>query len=191
MPVSAVIHSVAASSGSKEIILAIAGGTMLTAALTRPRLRWVETLTEDSETNRLWAERGLTVFAFVMGGYAWATLFVILQRQLGSESAALLKGASILLILYAWLTHFEPFAREWRLSGGLAAAVLYTGAAFLAGAAGVMGAEVARHPFLHRAQLPFLATVAAVTATFWVFYKLIPKLEARLSRTIDTTNNPG
>jgi len=106
------------------VILAIVGGTMLTVALTRPRLKWVERLTQGSESQRRWAERGLTALAFVMGGYAWATLFLTLQRQLDGQAAALLKGAGLFLILYAWLIHFEPFANEWRLRGGLGAVVL-------------------------------------------------------------------
>jgi len=88
------------------VILAIVGGTMLTVALTRPRLKWVERLTQGSESQRRWAERGLTALAFVMGGYAWATLFLTLQRQLDGQAAALLKGAGLFLILYAWLIHF-------------------------------------------------------------------------------------
>jgi hypothetical protein len=185
MSAAASTHSVLTSQGGREVVLAIVGGTMLTLALTRPRLRWVERLTEESDEQRLWAERGLTGFAFVMGGYAWATLFLTLQRQLDSESAALLRGAAGLLILYAWLTHFEPFLAEWRLNGGLGAAVLYTGFATLAAGIGITGAEVTRTSSFTLGDARLLAVSAVSAAICWAAFKLLPRAEARLDKVAD------
>src|ERR1700682_4733113 len=53
-----VAHSAAQGVNPRDVIVAIVGGTMLTLALTRPRLRGVEQLTEDSERGRRWADRG-------------------------------------------------------------------------------------------------------------------------------------
>jgi hypothetical protein len=175
-------QAVLANRGGHEIVLAIVGGTMLTLALTRPRLRWVESLTEDSAKWRLWSERGLTGFAFVMGGYAWATLFLTLQRQLGSQSAALLKGAAAFLIIYAWLTHFEPFLAEWRLSGGLAAAVLYTGFAILAAGIGVTCAEVVRTSLFTVGDIQLILTSGAAAFLCFGIFKLLPILESGVDR---------
>jgi hypothetical protein len=170
----AVVHSGIARSGGGEIVLAIVGGTMLTLALTRPRLRWLERLTEDSKSQRVWAERGLTGFAFIMGGYAWAALFLTLQRRLDPESAALLRGAAALLVVYAWLSHFEPFVREWRLQGGLAAGALYTGFAILAAGTGVTAAEIMRTSSINAGDAVIMGSSAAAAAFCWVLFKLLP-----------------
>ncbi len=113
---------------------------MLTLVLTRPRLRWLEQLTEGSTSHRLWAERALTIFSFVMGGYAWMSLFLVLHKQLGAEVSAMLKGAAAFIVLYAGLVHFEPFLAEWRSGKGGGAALLYV---CIAGAAVLLGAEIA------------------------------------------------
>ncbi|HEV7162594.1 MAG TPA: hypothetical protein VGN25_04995 [Solirubrobacteraceae bacterium] len=110
------------------MIVAIVGGTLLTLALTRPHLKWVERLTEHSRTTRLWAERALTFFSFVMAGYAATSVALVLQKQqINPELGALLKGTAWFLVIYAWLVHLEPFSNEWSLRGGLAACALYSG----------------------------------------------------------------
>jgi hypothetical protein len=136
--------AVAPNPDAREAILAIVGGALLTIVLTRPRLRWLERLTEHSTARRRWAERALSALAFVMGGYAWATLFLVLQKQLGSEYARLVKGAGFLIVLYAGLIHFEPFLEEWRRRGAVAAGVIYVGCAFLFVGLGVTLAEILR-----------------------------------------------
>jgi hypothetical protein len=93
MLASAAAHSVASSVNPRDVVVAIIGGTMLTLALTRPRLRWVDRLTEDSESHRRWAERALTLFAFAMAGYAWTALYIVLHKQLGSQVDTLLSCA--------------------------------------------------------------------------------------------------
>lgn len=184
MLTAAAAHSVAFQVNPRDVVVAIIGGTMLTLALTRPRLRWVERLTEDSESNRVWAERALTLFAFAMAGYAWTALYMVLHKQLGSQVDTLLKGAACFLIIYAWLTHFEPFIAEWRLGGGLGAGTFYTGVAFLAVAIGVIIAEVLRSSSFTLADLRFLAFAAAITGVSWLFYKMMPRLESLMDRIV-------
>jgi hypothetical protein len=152
---------------------------MLTLALTRPRLRWVEQLTEDSESHRLWAERALTLFAFVMAGYAWTALFVVLHKQLGTEIDTLLKGATCFLIIYAWLVHLEPFVAEWRLGGGFGAAIFYTGVAISAVAAGLSVAEI-----LLTSSVTYSLVLLAlgVAGASWLFYKLLPRFDSFTDR---------
>lgn len=173
----------------RDVIVAIMGGTMLTLALTRPRLKWVELLTEDSESSRRWAERALTIFAFTMGGYAWTSLYLVLHKQLGSEIDTMLKGAAGFLIVYAWLTHFEPFITEWRLSGALSAAILYSGIAFFAAAIGVVVADLLLVSSFSFATIRFLLITGSVAGGSWMIYKLIPSLEAFLE-SIWTSDRP-
>ncbi len=162
----------------RDVVLAIIGGTLLTLALTRPRLRWVEQLTEDSPIGRLWAERALTMFAFVMGGYAWTSLFLVLHKQLGAEVNAMLRGAACLMIVYAWLVHFEPFLTEWRLRGGAAAAALYTCVAVFVVSVGVVIAEMILFPTFSFEELRLLLLTGPVAGGGWLAYRLIPRLEA-------------
>ena len=63
----ATMVATAAAVNGREVIVAIVGGTMLTLALTRPRLGWIEELTKDSDRARLWAERALTGFLLEIG----------------------------------------------------------------------------------------------------------------------------
>ena len=116
----AAAHPVSLAVNPRDVVVAIVGGTLLTLALTRPRLRWMERLTDQSKSQRLWAERGLTLLAFVMGGYAAASLLMVLHKQLGPQVNSLMFGAAVFLMIYAWLVHFEPFIAEWRLCGGCA-----------------------------------------------------------------------
>jgi hypothetical protein len=157
---------------AREVIVAIVGGTMLTLALTRPRLRWVEQLTRDSERTRVWAERALTGFSFVMAGYAGFTLLGTLYKQLGAEFDALLRGAACFLFVYAWLVHFEPFVREWRLRGGVGAAVLYTGLLIAAMEIGGVIAEMTLGVSVIPDRIPFLlVTVVPIPVLGWLFYR--------------------
>jgi hypothetical protein len=178
----AVARGVASEIEPRSVVVAIVGGTMLTLALTRPRLRWVERLTEDSESHRAWAERSLTLFALVMGGYAWTALFAVLHKQLGPQIDALLEGAACFLIVYAWLTHFEPFVSEWRLGGGFGAGVLYTGLAFLAVMVGAIIAEVFLTSSLTFGDLWLILISAVVASGSWLFYKLWPRFDSFLDR---------
>jgi hypothetical protein len=175
-----VAHSAAQGVNPRDVIVAIVGGTMLTLALTRPRLRWVERLTENSEPDRRWAERVLTVFAFAMAGYAWDSLFLVLHKQLGWEVDTMLKGASGFLIVYAWLVHFEPFVAEWRLGGWTGAIFLYTGVAIFAASVGVMIANSLLTSSFGDARL--LLVSGGVTAGCALYYKLVPRAEALLDR---------
>lgn len=176
-------QSVAQPVNPRDVVVAIIGGTMLTLALTRPRLRWVERLTDGSPTNRLWTERALTVFAFVMGGYAWTSLFLALHKQLGAEIDAILRGAAYFMIVYAWLVHFEPFLVEWRLRGWLGAVALYTTVAIFAASVGVVVADVTLSSFTFE-NLRLLAITGAIAGGGWLAYRLIPRLEARMNRLV-------
>lgn len=182
MMTAAATHPLAQTLNPRDVVVAIVGGTMLTLALTRPRLRWMEQLTEGSESNRLWAERALTVFAFAMGGYAWVSLFAVLHKQLGWEIDMVLRGASYFMIVYAWLVHFEPFAREWRLQGWRGAICLYTGVAIFAASIGVVLADILLQSSftLENLRLPLLA--GAVMGAGWLAYRTIPRLEAHMDR---------
>jgi len=112
---------------SSDVVDTIIGGTMLTLALTRPRLRWVEGLDDSHRSRRCWAERALTGFSFAMSGYAAAAVWIALYGQLGAGTDALLKGTACFLAIYAGLVHFEPFVTEWNLAKGFSAVILYVG----------------------------------------------------------------
>lgn len=174
----------------RDVIVAIVGGTMLTLALTRPRLRWVEQLTEGSESNRTWAERSLTIFAFAMGGYAWTSLFLVLHKQLESEIDTLLRGAGCFMLVYAWLVHFEPFIVEWRLSGWFGAITLYTCVAIFAASIGVVIADVMILSSFTLDNVGLLSITAALAGLGWLVYKLAPRLEARMDRIGPTREVP-
>ena len=122
-----VATSAAASTltGAAQVIVALIGGTMLTLALTRPQLRWLRSATAGHRSRRLWAERAITGFSFVMGGYAAMSVLLVLYGQLGRDADALLEGAAYFLIVYAGLVHYEPFVCEWRVGSGMRAFALY------------------------------------------------------------------
>jgi hypothetical protein len=180
MLIATVAPSTAQATNPRDVIVAIVGGTMLTLALTRPRLRWVERLTESSEASRRWSERALTIFAFAMAGYAWDSLFIVLHKQLGSEVDTMLRGAGYFLIVYAWLVHFEPFVAEWRLGGWAGAVFLYSGVAAFAASVGVVIANSLLTSSFTGARLLFVAGGVAVGGA--VIYKLMPHLEALVDR---------
>jgi hypothetical protein len=173
-----------AATNSREAIVGIVGGTMLTISLTRPRLMWIERLTDESEPGRVWLERALTGFSFVMAGYAAATLLLALHKQLGTESNALLKGVALFLFAYAWLVHFEPFVHEWRLRGGLGAVALYTG---LICPALVIGGTLAGVALEHRlifAEIHLILLASVPAALGWLVYRFAESLDARIDRLI-------
>jgi hypothetical protein len=114
MLVATVARAVAPGIEPRSVVVAIVGGTMLTLALTRPRLRWVERLTEDSESHRLWAERALTIFAFAMAGYAWTALFLVLHKQLDSEIDAILRTRWALISAMRLFSRSRSFAQAER-----------------------------------------------------------------------------
>ncbi len=97
----------------RDVVVAIIGGTLLGLALTRPRFSWVQRL---EESYRCSVEVLTTVVAFMMGGYAYGALFVVLHRQLGSDIHNLLRGAGFFFATYALFVHFEPFSKghNWR-----------------------------------------------------------------------------
>jgi hypothetical protein len=171
--------------GSREVIIAIVGGTMLTLALTRPRLRWVERLTDEGSKSRLNAERALTCLSLVMLGYALITVDAALHKQLDSGTNGLLRGAVVFLVIYGWLVHFEPFVREWRLNGNLAACLLYS---FVFSAMGVLGlllAEAAETSSLpaNTAKLSFYILTMLVCG--WLSYRVIPAIDRGADRATD------
>ncbi len=118
----------------RDVVVAIIGGTLLGLVLTRPRLAWVQRLEESSRRS---VEVVTTVVAFVMGGYAYGALFVVLHRQLGSDVDKLLRTAGVLIGVYAALVHFEPFSdgHGWRERGS--AILLYVAVAITSVLAGV------------------------------------------------------
>jgi hypothetical protein len=177
----AVARGVSSGIEPRSVVVAIVGGTMLTLALTRPRLRWMERLTDQSKSQRLWAERGLTLLAFVMGGYAADSLVMVLHKQLGPEVGALMWGAAAFLTIYAWLVHFEPFITEWRLCGGIRAGVLYTGIAALATIIGAATAESLVFS-INDNRILLLATGVAFAVGCWVVYRFLPRLESLTDR---------
>jgi hypothetical protein len=124
-------------SGS-DVIVAIIGGTLLGLALTRPRFGWMERL-EDS--SRRYAEILTTIVAFVMGGYAYGALYIVLHRQLGGDIDKLLRGAGAFFAIYALCVHFEPFSKGhgWRERGS--AMILYVTVALVAMLGGVVFVE--------------------------------------------------
>jgi hypothetical protein len=161
--------------GSQEIVLTIVGGTMLSLALTRPRLRWVDRLTETSPGIRLGVERGLTLLAFGIGGYAWVTLFVTLHGELEAGAVPLIRNAAYILIGYAALTHFEPFANG-RTRSLMAACFAYVGWAFFAaglGAAFALGVRVNSIS----AGWPIVRLASITAAGCFVIWWLFPKFE--------------
>ncbi|HLM86577.1 MAG TPA: hypothetical protein VK272_10370 [Solirubrobacteraceae bacterium] len=180
----AFFNIVAASKpGGQEIVLTIVGGTMLTLALTRPRLRWMERLTEASPGGRLWAERGLTVFAFCIGGYAWATLFLTLHGQLEPHPAALIRVAAYVLIGYAGLTHFEPFVNG-RTKSVAAAAFAYVGWAMLAAGVGAAAAVDIRVSSLSASRGIMLVSSAGAVVCFLAWW-MFPKFESVVDHVFD------
>jgi hypothetical protein len=184
MPIMTVVRS-GTSPGGQDIVLAIVGGTLLTLAFTKPRLRWVERLTRDSSTSRLWIERGMTILVFGVGGYAWATLFLTLHGQLDHKSAALVRGAAYLLITYAWLTHFEPFVDEQpTVTSVCAAAFAYTGSAIFAACIGIAGAEAVRTSSL-TSGIGIMKFAALAALGCFALSWLTPRLDLLLDRAID------
>jgi hypothetical protein len=122
----------------RDVVVAIIGGTLLGLALTRPRFGWVERLDESS---RQYAEVVITIVAFVMGGYAYGALFIVLHRQVGGDIDKLLRGAGLFFGLYAACVHFEPFSEGhgWRERGS--ASFLYITVAFVAILGGIVFVE--------------------------------------------------
>ena len=160
----------AATLNGRDVIVAIIGGTMLTLALTRPQLKWVEQLTKDSDSARLWADRALTFFLLTMAGYAASTVALALYKQIGHEIAALIEVAGAFLFVYTWLVHFEPFVREWRLRGGAGAAVLYTCIMLAAAVVGYFFASLA----LGEAAPWLIAAAIVLVALGWSGYRWGP-----------------
>ncbi|MGH2878004.1 MAG: hypothetical protein ACRDK4_00115 [Solirubrobacteraceae bacterium] len=186
-----VAHTTVQTVSSPDVIVAIVGGTMLALALSRPQLRWMEQLTKDSSLARLWSERALTLFAFVMGGYAWTCLFVVLHKQLGHEIDVMLRGAALFMIAYAWLVHFQPFVREWRLRGWLGATILYTGIATFAASIGVVIADTMLLSSFTLERISFLSITGGLACAGWLVYRSLPGLEAWLDRSAAHTTATG
>jgi hypothetical protein len=180
----AVTHAEAVLKG-REVIVAIIGGTMLTLALTRPRLRWAERLTDGSDTARVWSERGLTLFSLAMAGYAFITVSAALHKQLDWESDALLRGATYFLFGYAWLVHFEPFVREWQLRGGLGAGILYSSIMFATIGFGGVLAEVAASSSISSSAIALMAILGGFVIVGWITYRLLPRFERAADHAID------
>jgi hypothetical protein len=150
-----------AISGS-DVVVAIIGGTLLGLALTRPRFAWIDRL-DDSW--RQYVEVITTIVAFVMGGYAYGSLYIILHRHLQGDIDKLLRGAGFFFGLYAACVHFEPFSKGhgWRELGS--AIALYISVAIAAILGGVVSVEyslshsVSGWPTLIKATLLLLAAL--------------------------------
>jgi hypothetical protein len=165
-------------SGS-DVVVAIIGGTLLGLALTRPRFGWVERLDDSS---RRYAEVVTTIVAFVMGGYAYGALFIVLHRQLGGDIDKLLWGAGFFFGLYAACVHFEPFSEGegWRERGS--AMILYVAVALAAMLGGVVFVE---YTLSHSvSSWPTLVKAALLLLVACLLYWL-----ARRSKP-DTTDDP-
>lgn len=148
------------SSGS-NVVVAIIGGTLLGLALTRPRFRWIERLGDSS---RQYAEVVTTIVAFVMGGYAYGALYIVLHRQLGGDIDKLLRGAGLFFGLYAACVHFEPFSEGhgWRERGS--AMILYVTVAIAAILGGVVSVEYALTSSVSGGPILIKASVVALVA---------------------------
>jgi hypothetical protein len=123
---------------ARDVVVAIIGGTLLGLALTRPRFGWVERLDDSS---RQYAEVITTIVAFVMGGYAYGALYIVLHRQLGGDIDKLLRGAGLFFGLYAACVHFEPFSKGHGWREHMSAIVLYIAVALAAMLGGVVFVE--------------------------------------------------
>ena len=166
------MHMIAAAASGemtngREVIVAIVGGTMLTIALTRPRLRWAEQLTRNSRRGRLYAERALTALALAMAGYAGFSVSLVLHRHISAQTSALLDGTACFLGLYAALVNFEPFVHEWRLSDGLRAIYLYLLFASIAGLLGMWIAVVVLEPSFPTEATEAAGAACAVILLLW------------------------
>jgi hypothetical protein len=173
------VLATASTASGREVVVAIVGGTMLALSLSRPRLWWTEAPTDGSvptrrwaERLRRWAERALTLFLLVMAAYATCTLAEVLSKQLGREFVALLRGAGAFLLVYAWLVHFGPFVREWRLHGGFGAVVLYTCVMYSALVVGLILTGVALKVPLLTGDSRLLETAILAPAVGWAFYRV-------------------
>lgn len=181
MPAAAVVHATQAAFRGADVIDTIIGGTMLTLALTRPQLRWIEQLTHGHKSRRRWAERALTGFSFAMGGYAATAVWIALYGQLGRETDALLGGAAYFLAIYAALVHFEPFVTEWDLNEGFGAVVLFVGVAF---STTVIGAAIATFTLKSSLSLGLIWTAFKVFAVSGAVSCLI-RFSSKLSPALD------
>jgi len=152
----------------REVIVAIVGGTMLTIALTRPRLRWAEQLTRHSPRGHLYAERALTALALAMASYAGFSVSLVLHRHISAQADALLDGAACFLGLYAALVNFEPFIHEWRLSDGLRAIYLYLLFGATAGLLGMWIAVVVLEPSFPVRSTEAIGAAFAVILVLWL-----------------------
>ena len=153
----------------RDVIVTLVGGTLLTIALTRPRLHWVEHLTKDSDKHRLYAQRAFTWLSFMMAGYAGFSISLVVRRQVNAEVDALLDGAAVFLFVYAAIVHFEPFVNEWRLSDASHAVRLYI---IFATAAAILGAWIAvlvLEPSFSWVAAALLVAVCLVLFAIWRF----------------------
>jgi hypothetical protein len=149
-----------AISGS-DVVVAIIGGTLLGLALKRPRFGWVQRLDDSSRST---VEALITVVAFVMGGYAYGSLYIVLHRHLEGDIDQLLRGAGAFFAVYALCVHFEPFSGGHGWQERASAIVLYVAIALASILAGVVFVEyilshnVSGWPTLIKATLLLLAT---------------------------------
>ena len=173
-----------------KVIVAIVGGTMLTIALTRPRLRWLEQLTEGSDRARRLSERALTALSFVMCGYAALTVLAALHKQLDTETSALLRGAAGFPAIYALLVNFEPFVHEWRLRGGLPTCLLYGSLATFWLVVGATAAELAADSKVSPAGIKLLTETGGLSCMAWGLYRLWNPAGERLERWIPVLRAP-
>jgi hypothetical protein len=163
------LASVVAASqlSGRDVIVTLVGGTLLSIALTRPKLQWVEQLTKDSDKHRLYAQRAFTWLSFMMAGYAGFSVSLVVRRQVNAEVDALLDGAGAFLLVYALIVHFEPFVNEWRLSDASRAIWLYATFAMGAIIVGAWGAVLLLEPSFSWVAAALVVVVGLVLFTTW------------------------
>ena len=156
-----------------DVVIAIIGGTLLALALTRPRTAWLETVTEGHPRWRHGLKLAVSFLAFVMGGYAYGSLYSVLHSRLSSQIDSLLLGAGIFLVIYAAIVHFEPFVVEARRRGLLSAIALYV----CFGSAGVIAGGILEDVLLgshfSSADGGALLGGAAIGLLGWVLYRVL------------------
>lgn len=139
----------------RDVVVAIIGGTLLGLSLTRPSPGWLRRV--DPST-RLGTEITMTITAFVMGGYAYGSLFVMLHGQLGTAVHKLLHAAAIFLLLYALYVHYEPFFDDGSRLRCAMAGLLYLDVTVASAMAGVVLVEYMLTDSVQSSPLLFIST---------------------------------
>lgn len=165
-------------------MVAIIGGTLLALSLTRPSPRWLRGV--DSST-RVVVEITVTIAAFVMGGYAYGSLFVVLHGQLGAGVNKLLYAAAVFLLLYALYVHYEPFFDDGSRLRCAVAGLLYLDVAVASAIGGVVLVEYMLANSVQNS--PLLLISAGIIAPLLVLYLLAWRYSQR-PRDLEQPSDP-